>query len=62
LAAAAAAVLVSYPLVNAMFDDELSVLGGLGAAVLGLMTTIAAFLGVSYLLRAPELAELRRSR
>jgi hypothetical protein len=45
-----------------MFDDELSVLGGLGAAVLGLMTTIAAFLGVSYLLRAPELAELRRSR
>jgi putative peptidoglycan lipid II flippase len=62
LTAAAAAVLVSYPLVNAMFDDELSVLGGLGAAVLGLMTTIAAFLGVSYLLRAPELAELRRSR
>lgn len=59
--AAAAATLVSLPLVDALFgSEELSIWAGLGAAVAGGLTTVAAFLLVSLLLRAPELAELRR--
>ncbi|HSO50022.1 MAG TPA: lipid II flippase MurJ, partial [Acidimicrobiia bacterium] len=61
LLAAGVAVLVAYPLVQALFDDgDLSVIEGLGAAALGALTTLAAFLAVSYVLRAPELSELRR--
>jgi hypothetical protein len=61
LLAAGVAVLVAYPLVQALFEDgDLSVIEGLGAAVLGALTTLAAFLAVSYVLRAPELSELRR--
>ncbi|MEE8374717.1 MAG: hypothetical protein V3S26_00155 [Acidimicrobiia bacterium] len=36
-----------------------TVLRALGAASLGALTSLAAFLGVAYLLRAPELTELR---
>jgi putative peptidoglycan lipid II flippase len=61
--AAGAAALVAYPLVQALFGDgDLSIIGGLAAAALGGLTTLAAFLGVSYLLKAPELGELRRKR
>jgi len=61
LVAAGVAALVAYPLVGAMFGDgDLTIMEGLGAALIGGLTTVAAFLGVSYLLKAPELAELRR--
>jgi putative peptidoglycan lipid II flippase len=61
LAAAAVAVLIAYPLVTALFGNgDISPLGGLWVALVGGLTTLAAFLGVSYLLKAPELAELRR--
>ena len=40
--------------------EGLSVLEGLAAAALGGLTTVAAFLGVAYLLRAPELRDLLR--
>ena len=63
LAAAGVAALVANPLVQVLFGDgDLSIIGGLAAATLGGLTTLAAFLGVSYLLRAPELGELRRRR
>ncbi|MGH8914433.1 MAG: murein biosynthesis integral membrane protein MurJ [Acidimicrobiia bacterium] len=63
LLAAGAAALVAYPLVRAFFGEgEMTIVGGLAAAALGALTTLAAFLGVSYLLRAPELGELRRKR
>ncbi len=63
VSAAGVAALVGYPLVNALFGGgDLSIIGGLAAAALGGLTTLAAFLGVSYLLRAPELGELRRRR
>ena len=59
LVAAAVAVLVSLPLVNGLFGSgELGVLQGLGAAAAGGLTAVAAFLAVSYLLRAPELRDL----
>jgi hypothetical protein len=52
--------LIAYPLVQAMFGaTDLSIVGGLIAALVGALTTVAAFLGVSLLLRAPELTELR---
>jgi len=61
LVAAGAAGVIAYPLVQALFGDgDLSIIGGLAAAALGALTTVAAFLGVSYLLRSPELTELRR--
>lgn len=61
LVAAGLAALLAYPLVRAIFDNgELSLWQGLGAAVLGGLTTIAVFLGVSFLLRAPELPDLLR--
>jgi len=59
LIAAAVAALLAYPLVGVLFDEEgLSLLEGLAAAALGGLTTVAAFLAVSYLLRAPELRDL----
>lgn len=61
LVAAGLAALLAYPLVRAIFHNgDLSLLQGLGAAVLGGLTTVAVFLGVSYLLRAPELRDLLR--
>jgi len=60
LVAAGVAVLVSLPLVNTLFADDLTFWTGLGAAVLGGLTTLAAFLGVALLLRSPELHEIRR--
>ena len=60
LIAASLAALAAYPLVQALFDDELSLLEGLAAAALGGVTTVAVFLGVSWLLRAPELRDLMR--
>jgi putative peptidoglycan lipid II flippase len=63
LVAAGSAALVAYPLVGVMFGDgDLSIAAGLAAAAIGALTTLAAFLAVSYLLRAPELDELRRRR
>ena len=63
LIAAGVAALVAYPLVGIMFGDgDLSVAGGLAAAAVGALITAAAFVATSYLLRAPELDELRRRR
>jgi putative peptidoglycan lipid II flippase len=61
LAAAGVAVAVAYPLVRALFDDrDLSLLEGVIAALVGGLTTVAVFLGVAALLRAPELRDLFR--
>jgi putative peptidoglycan lipid II flippase len=60
LAAAAVAALVAYPLVDALFGEDLSLLEGVVAAVVGGLTVLAVFLGVSALLRAPELRDLLR--
>jgi putative peptidoglycan lipid II flippase len=60
LAAAGVAALVAYPLVNALFGEDLSLLEGLLAAIVGGLTVVAVFLGVSALLRAPELRDLLR--
>jgi putative peptidoglycan lipid II flippase len=59
--AAVVAALVSLPLVEALFGEgDLTVWAGLGAAVVGGLTALAAFLAAAVLLRAPELGELRR--
>jgi putative peptidoglycan lipid II flippase len=61
LAAAAVAALAAYPLVTALFDEsDLSLFQGLAAAVVGGLTVVAVYLGVSALLRAPELRDLLR--
>jgi putative peptidoglycan lipid II flippase len=61
LVAAGLAVLLAYPLVRAIFDSgDFSIWEGLAAAAVGGLTTLAVFLGVSYLLRAPELRDLMR--
>jgi putative peptidoglycan lipid II flippase len=60
LAAAGIAILAAYPLVAALFDEDLSLLEGLLALVVGGLTAGAVFLGVSALLRAPELRDLLR--
>ncbi len=61
LTAAGLAALAAYPLVTALFDETgLSLLEGLVAALVGGLTTVAVFLGVSALLRAPELHDLLR--
>ena len=63
LAAAVASVLVALPLVNAFFgESDVNVWSGLGAVVIGGLTALAVFLGVSYLLRSPELRQLTRRR
>lgn len=62
LVAAAAAALVSLPLVNALFAEELTFWMGLGAALVGGLTTLAAFLGIALFLRSPELREITRRR
>ena len=61
LLAATAAAAVTLPLTNALFGgDDLTFWAGLGSAVVGGLTALAAFAGVAYLLRSPELRELRR--
>jgi putative peptidoglycan lipid II flippase len=57
--AAGVAILIARPLIGALFGTgQLSVLAGLGAVVVGGLTALAGFLGVAYLLRAPELADV----
>lgn len=61
LAAAFLAGLAGWPVVNRLFGSEdLTVLAGLGASLVGGVTILAAYLTVAYVLRAPELAELVR--
>lgn len=59
--AATVAGLVAWPLVASLSGEgDLSVWAGLGSALVGGLTVVAAFLGVSYVLRAPELREIAR--
>ncbi len=59
--AATVAVLVSRPIVETLLDGtDLTVATGLLAVGVGGVTVLATFLAVTYLLRAPELAEIRR--
>jgi putative peptidoglycan lipid II flippase len=61
LIAAAVAAVVAYPIVSSIFGGEnLDLWEAIAAAAVGGLTTIAVFLGVSYLLRAPELRDLMR--
>ncbi len=61
LLSAGIAVAVALPLVNALFGgSELSVFEGLVMAVIGGGTVLAVFLVASFLLRAPELSEIRK--
>jgi putative peptidoglycan lipid II flippase len=61
LLAAGVAAVVAYTLMVSVFgNDYLELWESLAAAVLGGLTTVAVFLGVSYLLRAPELRDLVR--
>ncbi len=59
IVAAVAAGLVARPLVGVLFGDgELTTLSGLGSAVVGGLTVVAAFMAVSLLLRSPELRDI----
>jgi putative peptidoglycan lipid II flippase len=61
LLAAGVAAAVAYPIVSLMFGAEfIELWEAIAAVALGGLTTIAVFLGVSYLLRAPELRDLLR--
>ncbi|MET0566245.1 MAG: murein biosynthesis integral membrane protein MurJ [Acidimicrobiia bacterium] len=61
LIAAGVAAVVAYPIVSSIFDGEsIDLWDAIAAAAVGGLTTIAVFLGVSYLLRAPELRDLMR--
>jgi putative peptidoglycan lipid II flippase len=60
LAAAGVAILAAYPLVTSLFDNDMSLFEGLLSLVVGGVTAGAVFLGVSALLRAPELRDLLR--
>ncbi len=61
LAAALLAALAGWAVVNRLFDGgDPTILAGVGASLIGGMTVLAAFLVVSYLLRAPELVEVAR--
>jgi hypothetical protein len=59
LAAAGVAAVVGLPLVNAFIGQEsLTVWSGLGVVLIGGLTTLATFLGVSALMRSPELRDV----
>ena len=59
--AASIAGLAGWPVVSGLIGEgELTVLAGIGSAALGGITVLAAFLGTSYLLGAPELNEITR--
>lgn len=61
LAAAVIAGLAAWPVVNSLFGEgDLTVLAGLGSALVGGVTVIAAFLAVSYVLGSPELSDMTR--
>jgi hypothetical protein len=60
LAAAGVAILAAYPLVTSLLDNDMSLFEGLLSLVVGGVTAGAVFLGVSALLRAPELRDLLR--
>ena len=61
LAAAGVAGVAAYPLVTTLFgDSDLSLYEGVLALVVGGLTVVAVFLGVSALFRAPELRDLLR--
>jgi len=63
LISAGVAILVGLPLVNLVLGSgDITVLRGLGAASLGAISALAGFLGVAYLLKSPELDEVRRRR
>lgn len=63
LVAAVVSGLAAWPVVTALFGDgELTILAGLGSALVGGLTVAAAFLAVSYLLGAPELSDMMRKR
>jgi putative peptidoglycan lipid II flippase len=59
LVAALIAAALALPLVEALFGpDELTIWEGLGGAVVGGITVLAAFLAVARALRSPELADI----
>ena len=59
LVAAGAAVVVARPLVNALVGDgDLAVWRGLGSTLIGGLTTLGVFVGVSLILRAQDLKEV----
>ena len=61
LVAAGLAAAVAYPILSIVFGtDYVDLREAVAAAAIGGLTTIAVFLGVSYLLRAPELRDLMR--
>ncbi len=61
LTAALFAGLAGWPVVSRLFGGgDVTILSGLGAALVGGVTVLAAFLGVSYLLKTPELVDLAR--
>jgi putative peptidoglycan lipid II flippase len=63
LVAAGVAVVIGLPYVDALFGgDQMGIAQGLGATAVGGLTALAAFLLVSYLLRAPELRDLKTRR
>lgn len=58
---ATVAAILGWLVANAMIgDDTITVLSALGVALVAGLTTLAAFLGVSRLLRSPEMAEVLR--
>ena len=60
---AVVAALLAGPLIGALFGEgELTLVEGLGAAVVGGVTVLAAFLGMALLLRSPELADIAGRR
>jgi hypothetical protein len=59
LLAAGVAAVVASPLVSALIGDgPITVWSGLGVGLVGGVTTLAAFLGVSLLIRSPEIREV----
>lgn len=59
MVAAGVAAILGWLVADAMIgDDPITVLSGLGVALVAGLTTLAAFLGVSRLLRSPEMAEV----
>lgn len=61
MVAAGVAAILGWLVTDAMIgDDPITVLSALGVALVGGLTTLAAFLGISRLLRSPEMAEVLR--
>lgn len=61
MVAAGVAAILGWLVTDAMIgDDPITVLSALGVALVAGLTTLAAFLGISRLLRSPEMAEVLR--